>query len=365
MQPDTTHYKKDQETGAYEIYHHYDLSAYNTMALSCTARTAIILHDAAALPALAERIRTEPFFVLSGGSNVLLPSQLDATVILPRFLGLSIIDETADSLLLQVAGGENWHELVLHSIAQSWYGLENLALIPGLAGAAPVQNIGAYGVQLEDVLHSVTAFEWATGEFITLTRSDCDFRYRHSLFKDQPNRYLITAITLKLHKDATRTLTNYGDVATEAAALACAAHRDTITPADVCQAIIAIRSSKLPDPAKLANCGSFFQNPIIPIAQFHALQKDYPTLPSYSVDEAHIKIPAGWLIDQAGLKGTGIAPIMTHTQQALVLTNHAPLSASQRDIEAAQDFIVRTVQDKFGVILVREPVWVNSDGSFQ
>lgn len=346
---------------SHQVFHHYDLSHLNTMALRCVADTAIIIHDADALPKLELGDR---WFVLSSGSNVLLPSTLDATVILPRMMGKRIIDESDEHILLEVMAGENWHQLVSDCTQQGWYGLENLALIPGLAGAAPVQNIGAYGVQLEDVLHSVQVYEWATGEFHTLSRDECHFGYRHSIFKDEPNRYLITAITLRLHKDATRTRTGYGDLHAQAQMLAEANHRDSISPMDVYQAVIFIRQSKLPDPATLPNCGSFFQNPVISSSLFREIQKDYPDMPFYPVSEDETKVPAGWLIDQTGLKGKGIEPILTHAKQALVLTNHAPLTATQDDIKAAQDHIIKTVEDSFGITLVREPVWVNADGSY-
>ncbi|MFB6349124.1 UDP-N-acetylmuramate dehydrogenase [Moraxella sp. ZJ142] len=342
-------------------YQNYDLSAMNTMALSSYTDTAIIVHDENQLPSIRP---TTPWFVLSGGSNVLLPSRLHATVILPRMMGKTVLHEDEQSVLLQVNAGENWHELVSDCTAKGWYGLENLALIPGLAGAAPVQNIGAYGVQLEDVLDSVRVYEWASGQFVTLDNRECRFAYRHSIFKDEPNRYLITAITLRLHKDSTRTRSSYGDLHTHAQALAHADGRDTICPTDVYHAVIAIRQSKLPDPKVLANCGSFFQNPIISLEQFNHLKAQHPNLPSYPAYEQFVKIPAGWLIDQAGLKGGGIAPILTHTKQALVLTNHAPLIATQDDIAATTLHIIKTVQQKFGITLVREPVWVNHDGSY-
>ncbi len=354
-----THQHSFQDS--YQICHQYDLSHLNTMALRCVADTAIIIHDADALPGLE---LGDSWFVLSGGSNVLLPSKLDTTVILPRMMGKRIIDETDEHILLEVMAGENWHELVTHCTHQGWYGLENLALIPGLAGAAPVQNIGAYGVQLEDALECVQVYEWATGEFHTLSRDDCQFRYRHSIFKDEPNRYLITAITLRLHKNPTITRTGYGDLHAHALSLAHDDNREIIRPLDVYQAVIAIRESKLPNPAILPNCGSFFQNPVIPTEQFLALQSSYPTIPSYPVSDDETKVPAGWLIDQSGLKGKGIEPILTHAKQALVLTNHAPLTATQDDIKAAANHIISTVHDKFGITLVREPVWVNADGSY-
>lgn len=337
------------------IHCDFDLSTLNTMALKCVADRAIELFDEEAILSLD---RDGDYLVLSGGSNVLLPARLHRTVLLPKMRGIKTIQENDDKIILQVSAGENWHDLVGHCVQNGWYGLENLALIPGLVGASPVQNIGAYGVQLEDVLVSVRAFDWQTGDFATLSKDDCQFAYRHSIFKDNPNRYLITAITICLHKDEKRTLSNYGDLHAHAQQLATEQGREYITPSDVYQAVINIRQSKLPDPKILANCGSFFQNPIIPIEQFHRLKAEFDGLPSYPVDDTQVKIPAGWLIDQAGLKGKGIAPILTHAKQALVLTNHAPFVATQKDILTAQEFIANTVFDKFGVQLVREPVLI-------
>lgn len=346
----------------HQIFTDYDLSEQNTMALGCVAAHAVELYDTACL---ADLKLDTPFFVLSGGSNVLLPARLEATVLLPKFRGIRLIEQSSDSIIIEVAGGENWHDLVTHCTQNGWYGLENLALIPGLVGASPVQNIGAYGVQLEDVLDSVIAFEWATQQFVTLGKDACKFRYRHSIFKTQPNRYLITAVRLCLHTDAKKVQTGYGDLHAHAKMLAAADHRDSITPRDVYHAVIAIRQSKLPDPKDLPNCGSFFQNPIIPKAQFEQFSQNFPNLPHYPVDDTQVKVPAGWLIDKAGLKGGGIAPILTHAKQALVLTNHAKHTATQADILATQRFIIDSVAAKFGITLEPEPVWVNADGSYR
>lgn len=345
-----------------QTYQNYDLSAMNTMALSACATTAMIIDDEAVLPSLQ---LVAPWMVLSGGSNVLLPRQINATVLMPRMMGKTIIAEDEDSITLEVMAGENWHDLVTDCTSKGWYGLENLALIPGLAGAAPIQNIGAYGVQLEDVLLSVRVFEWRLAQFKTLTKDQCQFTYRHSIFKDHPDRYLITAITLKLHKDPTKTRSEYGDLQSHATALAVRDGRSMITPMDVYHAVINIRNSKLPDPKQLPNCGSFFQNPIISTDLCRTLQNQYPTMPSYLMSDGLVKIPAGWLIEQAGLKGGGIAPILTHAKQALVLTNHAPFIATQDDIAATTSHIVGTIEAKFGIRLVREPVWINTDGSHQ
>lgn len=350
------------------IIKHYDLSKNNTMALSCTASHAVILDNA---DTLQDDISSAIKFakqanlatlVLSGGSNVLLPSQLDALVLLPRLTGIDIICQDDTSISIQVACGENWHDFIKTCLNHGWYGLENLALIPGLVGASPVQNIGAYGVQVSDFIEKVIAFDLTCGTQRVFDNQACDFNYRHSFFKDNPNRYLISHVVFKLHKNTNQVLTNYGDLAQVAQAFAEQNARTAPHPIDVFHAVVQIRQAKLPDPAVLANCGSFFQNPIIAMADFTRLKASFADLPSYPIDDDFIKIPAGWLIDQAGLKGKGIAPILTHQKQALVLTNHAPHTATQDDIKTTQDFIIKTVQDKFGVTLVREPVWIDEKG---
>ena len=343
-----------------------DLSHTNTMALACVADTVITLTNEAQLDALMDNEDTQqaancPWFVLSGGSNVLLPAQLAATVLRPLMRGITVVQQCPEYVDIEVMAGENWHDLVTHTVAQGWYGLENLALIPGLTGAAPVQNIGAYGVQLEDCLTHIRAYHLLDHTWHTLSAAECEFGYRDSRFKREPNTWLITRVGFRLHTDAARVLASYGDVHTVAQAHAAAHGRTQPAPIDVMQAIISIRQQKLPDPKVLPNCGSFFQNPIIPQAQFADLQATYPNIVGYNLPDAMVKVAAGWLIEQAGLKGGGIAPIFTHKKQALVLTNHAPYQATQADVATAQQHIAATVYDKFAVTLAREPVWVNSD----
>lgn len=345
-----------------------DLSYSNTMALACTADSVVSLTDETQLDEFMADYEQEtqqrpPLFVLSGGSNVLLPAKLNATVLRPQMRGIQVIAQTDSYVDIEVMAGENWHDLVVYTVNQGWYGLENLALIPGLTGAAPIQNIGAYGVQLEDCLQSVRAYHLPSQTWHDLSAVDCEFDYRDSIFKRQPNTWLISRVGFRLHTDATKVLASYGDVQTVAQSYATQQGRTEPTPADVMHAIIDIRQQKLPDPKQLPNCGSFFQNPIIPQAQFTALQLSYPTIVGYPIPEAMTKVAAGWLIEQAGLKGGGIAPIVTHQQQALVLTNHAPYIATKQDVAAAQKYIADTVYEKFAIKLSREPVWVNADGS--
>ncbi|UNU72966.1 UDP-N-acetylmuramate dehydrogenase [Moraxella nasovis] len=347
-----------------KLHHDYDLSHANTMALTCTAHTAIELFDTADItPAITyAKLNSLPLLVLSGGSNVILPNKLKACVLLPRFNGIHTISKSDTHVLISAKAGENWHEFVQTCLDNGWYGLENLALIPGLVGACPVQNIGAYGVQVSDFIEKVIAYDLTTGTQCEFKNAKCQFTYRHSLFKDNPNRYLISEVIFKLHTSSDHVQSNYGDLAALSLKLAHQDNRKTIHPKDVFNAVIAIRQSKLPDPKVLANCGSFFQNPIISMAQFTSLKTQHASLPSYLIDDNNVKIPAGWLIDMAGLKGGGIFPILTHRLQALVLTNHTPHIATANDIQKSQDFIIDTVHDKFGVQLVREPVWIDEQG---
>ncbi len=335
------------------------------MALSCMARYALPLDDAKTLCddiIFANNVAKEhglPLFVLSGGSNVILPSKLHAMVLLPKLIGIDIINENDNDITVQVACGEHWHTFIQTCLNRGWYGLENLALIPGLVGACPIQNIGAYGIQVSDFIEKVIAIDLTSGKQCTFDNTDCHFDYRHSIFKDNPNRYLISHVIFKLHKNTDKVITNYGDLAQVAQHFANQNARPTPHPIDVFNAVVQIRQAKLPDPTVLANCGSFFQNPIIPMQDFIHLKEKFADLPSYPVNDDLVKLPAGWLIDKAGLKGKGIFPILTHQNQALVLTNHAPYVATQQDIKTAQDFIIMAVHDKFGINLVREPVWVD------
>ena len=345
-----------------------DLSHGNTMALACVADSVVTLTNEAQLDSFMASYANNPehkpsLFVLSGGSNVLLPAQLEATVLQPQMRGITMTAQTENYVDIEVMAGENWHDLVVYSVDQGWYGLENLALIPGLTGAAPVQNIGAYGVQLEDCLQYVRAYHLPTQTWHRLSLTDCQFGYRDSVFKRTPNTWLISRVGFRLHTDASKILASYGDVQTVAQRYAEQKNRLQPTPADVMQAIIDIRQQKLPDPKQLPNCGSFFQNPIISQAQFATLQQTYPTIVGYPIPDATVKVAAGWLIEQAGLKGGGIVPIVTHQQQALVLTNHSPYQATQDDVATAQHYIAAQVYEKFAIQLSREPVWINADGS--
>ena len=351
-----------------------DISQLSTMALASHARELIQLHHVDEIQPLFARLQQQQqrFVIISNGSNTLLPELLDVTVITPTLHGQTVLEEDDQTVRLEVMAGEQWHDLVVSTVTQGWYGLENLALIPSWVGASPVQNIGAYGVQVEDVIESVTAFHIPTLTFKTLSNADCEFAYRDSRFKREVGQWLITSVTFRLHKNPNVNV-QYGDVAKLAAQyanqrLGTSLDNSVITPIDTMHAIIQIRQSKIPDTHELPNCGSFFQNPIVDAADAQTLLQRFPTLVHYPVKNQQgqatgkVKLAAGWLIDQAGLKGKGIAPILTHVHQALVLTNHAPQVATQADIERTMTLIQQTVYQQFGVMLEPEPVWIESDG---
>lgn len=380
--------------------HNFDLSAitvnnanlidYNTMHLACESDKLITLKCESEVEAAVVKSAEFglPLFILSGGSNVILPNKLNACVLHPAYKGLEVIHEDENNVIIEVMGGENWHQLVLDTVNKGWYGLENLALIPGLVGASPVQNIGAYGVQLEDCMTHLKAFHLATQTWHNFEKSECQFGYRDSKFKQEPGQWLITRVGFKLHKDSRKINVKYGDVSTLALAKAQANQRSVATPIDVMKAVIEIRQSKLPDPKQLPNCGSFFKNPIIDNSHFHQLQLKYPDIVGYPVDKEFTKVAAGWLIDKVGLKGEGIFPIKTHAKQALVLVNLSGINgaqsniehsaenkllnkvenirppATQTDIIATQTFIQQKIEQTFGILLEREPVWVNSHASY-
>ena len=344
-----------------------DISPLNTMALTCHAKELVCLHSIDDVLPLFGRLNQNntPFVIVSNGSNIILPKTLDATVISPTLTGQNVLFEDDDFVHLEVMAGEVWHDFVVASVEKGWYGLENLALIPSWVGASPVQNIGAYGVQVEDVLESVTAFHIPTMTFQTLSKADCQFGYRDSIFKQQVGKWLILSVTFKLHKKPLIN-TKYGDVAKTAREIATADNRHIITPKDTMQAIIQIRQSKIPDVKDLPNCGSFFKNPIVKKAIATDLKHQFPNLVTFAMPHSDdVKLAAGWLIDQAGLKGKGVFPILTHINQALVLTNHAPFSASQQDIKNAMQLIQDTVEQKFSIRLEPEPVWIEADGSIR
>lgn len=331
------------------------LDAMNTLAVPALAeyfyRAGSVAEVQAALVWLKQRAC--PLFILGEGSNVVLAPQLSGLVLVPQIAGRTAVDQPGDQVLVTLGAGENWHSVVQWSLAQGFYGLENLALIPGSVGAAPVQNIGAYGVELCQVFEQLQAVDLRTGDLVTFTAAQCGFSYRDSVFKSAARgRYLITQVTLRLWR-APRLNLSY-----PALRESLAEDGKNATPEAVFAAVCALRQAKLPDPSVTPNCGSFFKNPVVAYAQWQQLQQQHPDLAAFDVPPDPVlgkvkKLAAAWLIDRAGWKGRDWHGVVVHPRQALVLTN--PQRCSGAQVLAAAQAIAEDVQRQFGVTLEREP----------
>ena len=292
--------------------------------------------------------------ILGSGSNILFAADVEGTVILNRIPGKRIITEAGDGVLVEACGGENWHQLVLWSLEQGLSGIENLSLIPGLAGAAPMQNIGAYGVELADLLDSVQALDLETGELHEFAHRDCEFAYRDSRFKStDAGKYLITRIRLRLQREFKANL-NYAGLAEELQVMGI----DVPTAKQVSQAVIRIRQRKLPDPCVIGNAGSFFKNPVVSRTTADMLEKEFHGLPRYPLSEDETKLSAAWLIEQCGWKGRSMGGAAVSDQHALVLVNQD--NATGSEILALADAIGESIQDRFDIKLQPEPRIVRS-----
>lgn len=326
----------------------FSLKNYNTFGIDVAARSFVEVHSVIELQEilLANRL---PVLILGGGSNMLLTKDLDCLVIKNNILGKTLTEETEAEVEVALGGGENWHTAVLWTLENNWGGLENLSLIPGTVGASPIQNIGAYGVELKDVFVKLEAVELATGELRTFDQADCQFGYRDSIFKRAlKGQFCITQVYFKLQKAPHQLATAYGAIQTELAANGI----ENPTIQDVSRAVIAIRSSKLPDPQVLGNSGSFFKNPEITRADFERLQKQFPAVVFYELPNGKIKIPAGWLIERAGWKGKRVGNTGAHARQALVLVNYG--GATGAEVWQLALDIQRSVREKFAVEITPE-----------
>ncbi|RDK12274.1 UDP-N-acetylmuramate dehydrogenase [Cupriavidus lacunae] len=332
-----------------DFHEFYPLRRHNTFGFDARARFAVHVRSEADLTeALADpRAEGLPLVVLGGGSNVVLTGDLDALVLLMEIPGYQP-EENGDAWLVTAGAGENWNALINRTIADGMPGLENLALIPGTAGAAPIQNIGAYGVELRERFEGVRAYDRHTGAFVWLDLRACGFGYRDSLFKRSgAGRYIITAVTLRLPK-AWQPVLSYGELARE---LDGRAAPDAATIRD---AVVAIRSRKLPDPALVGNAGSFFKNPLVSAAQRDALLQAHADLVSYAQPDGSYKLAAGWLIDRCGFKGVTDGPVGVYGKQALVLVHHGGGTGAM--LLALANRIADAVQARFGVRIEPEPV---------
>ncbi len=293
--------------------------------------------------------RDHRHLILGGGSNILFTKDFEGLVIRSAIKGITLQAENDDFAFIKANSGENWHHLVMHCIHHNWGGIENLSLIPGTVGAAPIQNIGAYGIELKEVIENVNGVDLYEGAVRSFTNTDCRFNYRESIFKhDLKENIFISSITLRLTKKNHQLNTQYG-------ALQDVLKQFSIThPSirEVSDAIIAIRQSKLPDPLVIGNAGSFFKNPSVTMEVFESIRKDHPSIPSYPSDNQKVKIPAGWLIEQCGWKGKKFGNIGVHDRQALVLVNYG--NGKGEEIFQLAMKIQRSVHEKFGITLMTE-----------
>lgn len=329
-------------------FNNVNLNQYTTFGISSIAHALFKFDSVEDLVSLAP-VFSSPFLVLGGGSNILLTQDFNGTVLKNEIKGISSVYEDDNTIHLRVGAGTNWHEFVLYCIANNYGGVENLSLIPGSVGASPMQNIGAYGVEIKDVFVSLEAFLIEELSVKTFNKEACKFGYRESIFKHElKNKAIITSVTFELTKANHQLKTHYGAIESELA------NNNIIKPTlkDISNAVIAIRESKLPNPKEIGNAGSFFKNPVVNQKTAQELLKKYPEAPNYPAPNNQIKLAAGWLIEKAGWKGKRIDNYGVHTRQALVLVNYG--GASGNDIYTLSTAILEDVWKKFNVQLERE-----------
>ena len=329
-----------------------NLRDYNSFGLAANAAFFAPFKDNAGLKSILTAFRKEnpglPVMILGGGSNLLFANDYEGLILKNSSRGIDCIAADNDAYFISVKGGESWHGLVMHCLQNEWYGLENLSLIPGLAGASPIQNIGAYGVEIKDFFYSLKAWHLQEEKEYIFNKADCQFDYRHSIFKKEyKGEFAIMEITFRLPKKWIPQ-TNYGAIRQELDALKI----KEPTPAQVSEAVIRIRKSKLPDPKEIGNAGSFFKNPLVPYAHYRQLQATAEAIPSYPATDGFVKIPAAWLIEQCGWKGYRDGDAGVHAQQALVLVNHG--KAKGRELLELATAIQQSVQEKFAISLEME-----------
>ncbi len=332
-----------------DILNNYCLKDYNTFNISVKAKYFASFSSEDELKELLKNniCKTEPILILGGGSNILFTQDFKGLVLANNIKGIEIITEDSESTSIAVGAGEIWHDFVLWSIKQNLSGIENLSLIPGFIGASPMQNIGAYGVEIKAVIIQVDYIEIKSGDNKSLTNSECNFDYRSSIFKNElKGKVIITRVVYNLSKMPLNN-TKYGAIRDELKRL-----NKKPSPKNISEAVINIRSRKLPDPKVLGNSGSFFKNPIIETSQFKKLQKDFPKIVGYKISEKETKIAAGWLIENAGFKGFRKADAGVHKNQALVLVNYG--NASGTEIINLAKEVQQKVKKKYGVNLETE-----------
>ncbi len=332
-----------------KIEYNKSLKNYNTFGIDVIASEFIQINSEDELIEVISINKNRKLFILSGGSNMLLTKNLDCLVIHIAIKGISIHQQPNGTILVTANAGENWHDFVQFCIKNDYGGLENLSLIPGYVGSAPIQNIGAYGIELKDTFVTCQAVHISTGEKKTFSNTECNFGYRNSIFKNElKGKYIITQVTFKLTTEKHTLNTSYGAIENALT------ENNITTPTikEISEAVIKIRRSKLPDPLEIGNSGSFFKNPVINLYDFEQLQKSYQNIPFYKVNENTIKIPAGWLIEQCNYKGKRWGDAGVHNKQALVLVNHN--NASGQEILEVSKKIQESVFKKFNIHLETE-----------
>ena len=328
----------------------YSLFELNTFHMNVQAKWFSTFQSEQELKTLlnTREVKEENLLILGGGSNILFTENYDGVVLKNELKGIHVIEETTDMVRVEVGAGETWHNLVLHAVDKGWSGIENMSLIPGSVGASPIQNIGAYGVEVKDVITYVDALNISSQKVKRFMNIDCNFGYRDSIFKrEEKGKWIITKVAFQFEKNATVN-TNYGAI------------KDTLeqrgiskpTIKDVSDAVIHIRQSKLPDPNKIGNCGSFFKNPEISKTQFESLQILFPDMVSYPINETRVKVPAGWLIERAGWKGKTFGNYGVHKDQALVLVNYSDAKGDL--IKQLSIDITHSIWEKYGIQLETE-----------
>lgn len=328
---------------------------HNTLALPCMAQLAWRLADETDLPWLQTHWHAkQPFKIVGDASNLILPPVLSGQTVLMALKGILVVEETHQDVLVRVAAGESWHDWVQQSLNAGWFGLENLALIPGTVGASPVQNIGAYGVEVGQLIEHVTVWDFTCGQVRVLLTDDCQFAYRNSLFKKPEGQaLLILSVSFRLLKQvAWRPTLDYPDL--KPLAQSALVEGWVVSPQAVFDQVVAVRRLKLPDPAITPNAGSFFKNPLVSAEHGDRLRQQYPGLVAYPQADGRAKLAAGWMIDQCGWKGRRVGAVGVHERQALVLVNHG--QAQVQELLALAHEISADVLEKFGVALEIEPI---------
>ena len=326
------------------ILENISLKNYNTFGIDVKAKRFVNIHSIVELQKLLSK--EKDLFLLSGGSNMLLTHDIEKLVVHIDIKGISIENENENSVEITVNAGENWHEFVLWCVENNYGGIENLSLIPGKVGTCPIQNIGAYGIEVKDTITKVSVVEIETGKIKNFTNEECKFGYRDSIFKnDQKDKFIIVTVSFRLTKKNHVFHTSYGAIEAELTSQKSGSQ----TLKNISEAVINIRKSKLPDPKELGNSGSFFKNPLISSTHFEKLQLEFPTIPNFKISETVVKIPAGWLIEQAGFKGKRFGNCGVHEKQALVLVNYG--NATGVEILNLAKKIQKTILEKFQIEL--------------